>query len=72
MAAASAQQTVYEYFTAGGINSGLVADDPEFFELNGKQFKIFSGSFHYFRIHPEYWRDRLRKYRAAGLNAIDL
>ena len=49
-----------------------MANDPEFFELNGKQFKIFSGSMHYFRIHPAYWRDRLRKYRAAGLNAIDV
>lgn len=26
---------------------------------------------HYFRIHPVYWRDRLRKLRAAGANAIE-
>ena len=25
---------------------------------------------HYFRIHPDYWRDRLRKLRAMGANAV--
>ena len=66
-------QTVYEYFSEGGnIVSGLVADDRDWFTLNGKKFRIFSGSLHYFRIHPDHWRDRLRKYRAAGLNAIDV
>ena len=52
--------------------SGLVANDRDWFELNGKKMRIFSGSLHYFRVHPAYWRDRLRKYRAAGLNAIDV
>jgi beta-galactosidase GanA len=66
-------QTVYEYFSDGGnIVSGLTADDRDWFTLNGKKFRIFSGSLHYFRIHPDHWRDRLRKYRAAGLNAIDV
>ncbi|KAL3074180.1 hypothetical protein niasHS_015010 [Heterodera schachtii] len=27
---------------------------------------------HYFRIHPSLWQDRLRRYRAAGLNAVQL
>jgi beta-galactosidase GanA len=26
---------------------------------------------HYFRIPPQYWRDRLRKLRAAGLNTVE-
>lgn len=65
--------TVYEYFSDNGnIQSGLVADDRDWFKLNGKKFRIFSGSLHYFRIHPDHWRDRMRKYRAAGLNAIDV
>ena len=64
--------TVYEYFSEGGINEGLRADNREDFVLNGKPFKIFSGSMHYFRIHPDHWRDRLRKFRAAGLNAVDV
>ena len=66
-------QTIYEYFgDNGNIQSGLAADERDWFVLNGKKFRIFSGSLHYFRIHPDHWRDRLRKYRAAGLNAIDV
>ncbi|XP_012059534.1 PREDICTED: beta-galactosidase [Atta cephalotes] len=40
------------------------------FLLDGKSFQYISGSFHYFRTPRQYWRDRLRKIRAAGLNAI--
>ncbi|XP_058801911.1 uncharacterized protein LOC131670377 [Phymastichus coffea] len=40
------------------------------FLLDGRPFRYVSGSFHYFRTPREYWRDRLRKMRAAGLNAI--
>jgi hypothetical protein len=65
-------QTLYQYFEGDGINSGLRAEERDWFELNGKKFRIFSGSLHYFRVHPAYWRDRLRKFRAAGLNAIDV
>ncbi|CAG2109956.1 unnamed protein product, partial [Medioppia subpectinata] len=59
--------TNYEYYTAGGIKSGLRADS-EHFTLNGKQITLFSGSLHYFRLPHEYWKDRLLKFRAAGLN----
>lgn len=40
------------------------------FLLDGKPYRYVSGSFHYFRAPEQYWRDRLRKMRAAGLNAI--
>lgn len=40
------------------------------FLLDGKPFQYVSGSFHYFRAPRQYWRDRLRKMRAAGLNAV--
>ncbi|XP_070158102.1 beta-galactosidase isoform X1 [Polyergus mexicanus] len=40
------------------------------FLLDGKPFRYVAGSFHYFRAPRQYWRDRLRKMRAAGLNAI--
>ncbi|XP_003399681.2 beta-galactosidase [Bombus terrestris] len=40
------------------------------FLLDGKPFRYISGSFHYFRTPRQYWRDRLRKMRAAGLNAV--
>lgn len=31
----------------------------EDFYLDGKKVKIISGGMHYFRVVPEYWRDRL-------------
>jgi beta-galactosidase len=40
------------------------------FLLDGKPFRVFSGELHYFRIPREYWRDRLLKARAMGLNTI--
>ena len=40
------------------------------FHLNGKQFQILSGSIHYFRVVPEYWKDRLLKLKAMGLNTV--
>ena len=33
---------------------------------------LVSGSLHYFRIPNEYWHDRLKKVRAAGLNAVQI
>lgn len=41
------------------------------FYLNGEPFKIISGSIHYFRVVPEYWRDRLEKLRAMGCNTVE-
>lgn len=41
------------------------------FMLEGKPFRILSGSIHYFRVVPEYWRDRLLKLKAMGLNTVE-
>lgn len=41
------------------------------FYLNGKPFQIISGSIHYFRIVPEYWKDRLEKLKALGMNTVE-
>jgi len=41
------------------------------FLLNEKPFRILSGAMHYFRVVPEYWRDRLEKMRAFGLNTVE-
>jgi len=66
----SAEETTnYEYYTSGGIKSGLKADDNHF-TLNGKNITIISGSLHYFRVPKQYWRDQLLKFKAAGLNAV--
>ncbi len=61
--------TNYEYYTSGGIKTGLIAEG-NYFTLNGKEIRILSGSLHYFRVPQQYWRDRLLKMKAAGLNAV--
>lgn len=62
--------TNYEYFTGNGINQGLNADQS-YFTLNDKLIRIYSGAMHYFRVPRAYWRDRLKKIRAAGLNTVE-
>lgn len=62
--------TNYEYYTSDGITTGLNADQ-KYFLLNEKNITIFSGAFHYFRVHNSQWRDRLQKLRAAGLNTVE-
>ena len=41
------------------------------FYMNNKPIKIISGGVHYFRIMPEYWRDRLIKLKAMGCNTVE-
>ncbi len=43
----------------------------ERFYLDGKPMQIISGAIHYFRVVPEYWRDRLEKAKAMGLNTVE-
>jgi len=63
--------SLYDYFSGEGITEGLTANGDEF-KLNGKELKILSGSFHYFRVHPSFWKTRLQQYKAAGLNTVDV
>lgn len=62
--------TLYDYYTAPTITTGLSGSLPRF-TLNDRNITIYSGSMHYFRVPKPYWRDRLRKMRAAGLNAVE-
>jgi beta-galactosidase len=39
--------------------------------LDGQPCRLVSGAMHYFRIHPDYWLDRLRKAKQCGLNTIE-
>jgi len=50
------------------MNKFEIKDD---FYLNGSPFKIISGAIHYFRIVPNYWRDRLEKLKAMGCNTLE-
>src|SRR5579862_3917867 len=40
------------------------------FVLDGQPLQIISGEIHYARIPHQYWRDRLKKAKAMGLNTI--
>lgn len=40
------------------------------FLMDGKPFQIISGEMHCYRIPEDYWRDRIRKAKAMGLNTI--
>ena len=40
------------------------------FMLDGKPLQIISGEMHCYRIPREYWRDRIRKAKAMGLNTV--
>nr|XP_051690460.1 beta-galactosidase-1-like protein 2 isoform X5 [Oryctolagus cuniculus] len=48
---------------------GLQAKGQNFM-LEDSTFWIFGGSMHYFRVPKEYWRDRLLKMKACGLNTL--
>ncbi len=45
--------------------------DNNYFYVNGEREKFVSGSIHYFRVHPEYWRDRLLKLKECGCNCVE-
>ena len=44
--------------------------DGDHFSLDGKPFRVLAGEMHYARVPRAYWRDRLRKAKAMGLNTI--
>ena len=41
------------------------------FYADGKEYKVYSGAIHYFRVPHEYWRDRLMKLKACGFNTVE-
>ncbi|WP_406333053.1 beta-galactosidase [Streptomyces zaomyceticus] len=49
----------------------VLQTDKAGFLLDGRPFRFLSGGLHYFRVHPEQWRDRLRKARLMGLNTVE-
>ncbi|XP_045106280.1 beta-galactosidase-like isoform X2 [Portunus trituberculatus] len=50
--------------------SFVIDYDNNQFLKDGKPFRYVSGSIHYFRMLPSEWRDRFRKMRMAGFNAL--
>ncbi|XP_031713034.1 beta-galactosidase-1-like protein 2 [Anarrhichthys ocellatus] len=68
---------VYRYFglPAGGRRMsrkmGLSANSSQF-TLEGEPFRVLGGSVHYFRVPRAYWRDRLMKMKACGINTLTM
>lgn len=58
------------YRGQAGERSFEIDFDTDQFMKDGQPFHYISGSIHYFRVHPTDWRDRLRKMRMAGFNAL--
>jgi beta-galactosidase len=52
------------------LPSHHIGIEGDHFALDGKPLEIISGELHYERIPREYWRDRLKKARAMGLNTV--
>ncbi|XP_029704360.1 beta-galactosidase-1-like protein 2 isoform X1 [Takifugu rubripes] len=52
-----------------GRRAGLSANSTQFL-LEGQPFQILGGSVHYFRVPRPYWRDRLLKMKACGINTL--
>ncbi|MDO5662554.1 MAG: beta-galactosidase [Brachybacterium sp.] len=44
---------------------------PDGFLRDGVPHQIISGAVHYFRVHPELWRDRLRRLVAMGCDTVE-
>jgi beta-galactosidase len=41
------------------------------FTIDGHPLRLLSGAMHYFRVMPEYWRDRMLRLKAMGLNTLE-
>ncbi|NUR31601.1 MAG: beta-galactosidase [Catenulispora sp.] len=49
----------------------MTIDDGRFLR-GGREHRIVSAAIHYFRVHPELWRDRLERLRAMGCNTVEV
>ena len=61
----------FQHFKSLPIEKRVLRTEKRQFFLEGKPFRILSGAIHYFRVVPEYWKDRLLKLKAMGLNTVE-
>ncbi len=64
--------SVFEMASSAMQRSFKIDYEGNCFLKDGKPFRYISGSIHYFRVPRFYWNDRLKKMRAAGLNAVEM
>jgi beta-galactosidase len=57
--------------SAQAARTAPVTIDGDHFVRDRKPYQIISGAIHYPRVPREYWRDRLQKARAMGLNTVE-
>ena len=53
------------------MNKLILSEKGKDFYINDEKIVILSGAIHYFRIVPEYWKDRLIKLKNAGFNTVE-
>jgi beta-galactosidase len=53
------------------VSKALLSYHDAVLYRSGEPYRILAGAIHYFRVHPELWRDRLRRLRAMGANTVD-
>ncbi|MGP0221965.1 glycoside hydrolase family 35 protein [Paenarthrobacter sp. NCHU4564] len=53
------------------MNNALLSYHDAVLYRSGEPYRILAGAIHYFRVHPELWRDRLRRLKAMGANTVD-
>ena len=69
VAAMGASLAIFEGASASATSPRFTVTGDQFM-LDGRPFQILAGEMHYPRIPREYWRDRLRKLKALGLNTL--
>ncbi|MGN9842674.1 glycoside hydrolase family 35 protein [Nonomuraea sp. H19] len=55
---------------AGAATSALTWHGRRLYR-HGVPHRLLSGALHYFRVHPDLWRDRIRRLADLGLNTVD-
>ena len=63
--------TAFRAFRGLPMEQRVLRTEKQQFLLEGEPFRILSGAIHYFRVVPEYWKDRLLKLKAIGLNTVE-
>ncbi len=58
------------FWSAGGAAEHSFVIQGGAFLLDGRPFQVMAGELHFQRIPRQYWRDRLLKARAMGLNSV--
>lgn len=62
-------------FAGPSVRGGEVARsfvvEEDSFRRDGVKVKVWAGGLHYFRVPSAYWRDRMQRLKAMGMNAVD-